>query len=149
MKLILENAQLPELQVVIRGDVFGEQAQKVVQALNSSESTGKMFLYKNEKEFVVKPQEIFYFQAYDGKVLASTANGSYETKFKLYEIIENMYSQGFAQINKSTIVNIDAVFSVEPEFSGNYTVNLKNSKEKLTVSRKFAKAFRNHILEVK
>ena len=69
----------------------------------------------------------------------------YDSKKKLYELNEMLSNTSFVQINKGTLVNIDYVKSVSAEFSGNYTVRLKNSKEILTISRKYFKEFKSKI----
>ena len=53
--------------------------------------------------------------------------------------------RSFAQINKSVIVNINCVKSIQAEFSGNYRIKLKNRKESLTISRKYFKEFKDRI----
>ena len=82
---------------------------------------------------------------FDGKVLVHTQSGEYQTKQKLYEILDTLKAQPFVQISKSVIVNIDFVKSVSAEFSGNYSLKLKTGKEVLTISRKYFKEFKEKI----
>ena len=89
--------------------------------------------------------EIVYVEVSDNKVYACTKQGTYEAKQKLYEIKELLGGRSFAQINKSVIVNINCVKSIQAEFSGNYRLKLKNRKESLTISRKYFKEFRDRI----
>ena len=70
---------------------------------------------------------------------------TYEAKQKLYEIKDMLGGRSFAQINKSVIVNINCVKSIQAEFSGNYRIKLKSRKESLTISRKYFKEFKDHI----
>ena len=63
-------------------------------------------------------------------------------KERLKEILSAF---SFAQINKSTLVNINFVKSIQAEFSGNYLIKLKDSKDVLTVSRKYFKEFKDQI----
>ena len=67
---------------------------------------------------------------------------------KLYELAGMGYRHGFVQINRSVLVNVRAVESVAAEFSGNYTAYLRDGKTRLTISRKYMKAFRNYVMEV-
>ena len=57
----------------------------------------------------------------------------------------NWIARLFVQINKSVIVNINCVKSIQAEFSGNYRIKLKNRKESLTISRKYFKEFKDRI----
>ena len=144
MKIKLESAELPETEVIIRGDVTGEEVVSLLQFLKKR-SSGKLILYKEEEQYLVDAQEIVYIEVSGSKVYAYTNQETYEAKQKLYEIKESLGTKTFAQISKSVIVNINCVKSIQAEFSGNYRCKLKNPKESLTISRKYFKEFRDCI----
>ena len=144
MKIKLESAELPETEVIIRGDVTGEEVVALLQFLKKRNS-GKLILYKEEEQYLVDADEIVYIEVSGSKVYAYTKQETYEAKQKLYEIKELLGSRPFAQISKSVIVNINCVKSIQAEFSGNYRCKLKNRKESLTISRKYFKEFRDCI----
>ena len=102
-------------------------------------------LQDEDESFLVDPADIRYFEASQGRTYAVTDTGRFEVREKLYELAAALNSKGFIQINKSTIVNIDCVKSIQAEFSGNYCIKLKNRKEVLTVSRKYFKEFKDRI----
>lgn len=144
MKIKLESAELPETEVIIRGDVTSEEVVLLLQLLKKRNS-GKLILYKEEEQYIMDADEIVYVEVSDNKVYAYTKQDIYEAKQKLYEIKELLGGRSFAQINKSVIVNINCVKSIQAEFSGNYRLKLKNRKESLTISRKYFKEFRDRI----
>ena len=144
MKVKLESAELPETEVIIRGDVTSEEVVSLLQLLKKRNS-GKLILYKEEEQYIMDADEIVYVEVSDNKVYAYTKQDTYEAKQKLYEIKELLGGRSFAQINKSVIVNINCVKSIQAEFSGNYRLKLKNRKESLTISRKYFKEFRDRI----
>ena len=144
MKIKLESAELPETEVIIRGDVTSEEVVSLLQLLKKRNS-GKLILYKEEEQYIMDADEIVYVEVSDNKVYAYTKQDTYEAKQKLYEIKELLSGKSFAQINKSVIVNINCVKSIQAEFSGNYRLKLKNRKESLTISRKYFKEFRDRI----
>lgn len=144
MKIKLESAELAETEVIIRGDVTSEEVVSLLQLLKKRNS-GKLILYKEEEQYIMDADEIVYVEVSDNKVYACTKQGTYEAKQKLYEIKELLGGRSFAQINKSVIVNINCVKSIQAEFSGNYRLKLKNRKESLTISRKYFKEFRDRI----
>ena len=144
MKIKLESAELPETEVIIRGDVTGEEVVALLQFLKKRNS-GKLILYKEEEQYLVDADEIVYIEVSGSKVYAYTKQEVYEAKQKLYEIKELLGSRPFAQISKSVIVNINCVKSIQAEFSGNYRCKLKNRKESLTISRKYFKEFKDRI----
>ena len=145
MKIKLESAELPETEVIIRGDVSSEEVVSLLQLLKKRNS-GKLILYKEEEQYIVDAGEIVYVEVSDNKVYAYTKQDTYEAKQKLYEIKDLLGGRSFAQINKSVIVNINCVKSIQAEFSGNYRIKLKNRKESLTISRKYFKEFKDRIL---
>lgn len=144
MKVKLESAELPETEVIIRGDVTSEEVVSLLQLLKKRNS-GKLILYKEEEQYIMDADEIVYVEVSDNKVYAYTKQDTYEAKQKLYEIKELLGGRSFAQINKSVIVNINCVKSIQAEFSGNYRLKLKSRKESLTISRKYFKEFRDRI----
>ena len=144
MKIKLESAELPETEVIIRGDVTSEEVVSLLQFLKKR-SSGKLILYKEEEQFIVDADEIVYVEVSGSKVYAYTKQDTYEAKQKLYEVKELLGGRSFAQINKSVMVNINCVKSIQAEFSGNYRLKLKNRKESLTISRKYFKEFKDRI----
>lgn len=144
LKIKVESAELPETEVIIRGDVTSEEVVSLLQLLKKRNS-GKLILYKEEEQYIVDADEIVFIEVSDNKVFAYTRQDTYEAKQKLYEIKELLGSKSFAQINKSVIVNINCIKSIQAEFSGNYRLKLKNRKESLTISRKYFKEFRERI----
>lgn len=140
MKIKLESAELPETEVIIRGDVTSDEVVSLLQLLKKRNS-GKLLLYREEEQYIVDANEIVFVEVNGNKVYAYTKLETYEAKQKLYELKELLSAQSFAQINKSVIVNINCVKSIQAEFSGNYRIKLKNRKESLTISRKYFKEF--------
>lgn len=140
MKITLESAQLPETEITIRGDVTSQEVLDILQLLRSKHN-GKVVVFREEEQFFLDPGDIVYIEP--GAV--HTAAETYETRQKLFELKELLAGQGFAQISKSTLVNINAVKSIQAEFSGNYRIKLKKRKDVLTVSRKYFKEFRDRI----
>lgn len=140
----MESAELPETEVIIRGDVTSEEIVSLLQLLKKR-SNAKMILYKGEEQYIMNADEIVFMEVSDGKVYAYTGHDVYEAKMKLYELKEMLNPLTFAQINKSVIVNMNFVKSIQAEFSGNYRVKLKSRKECLTISRKYFREFKDRI----
>ncbi len=145
MKITLEPMNTGETEIIIRGDIASDEVSALLSFINSGNNSGKLILYREDEQYLVNAKDIVYLEASDGKVTAFTTEGTYSTKQKLYELKDILSSLPFAQINKGVIVNIDFVKSVSAEFSGNYTLKLRNNKETLTVSRKYFKEFKSKI----
>lgn len=145
MKITFETANLEENEIIIRGDINSSEIENLLAYIKSPNNSGKLILHKEDEQFFIDAKEVVYFECFDGKVHVHTQSGKYQSKQKLYEIMDSLRNKPFAQINKSIIVNIDFVKSVSAEFSGNYSLKLKTSKEVLTISRKYMKEFKEKI----
>lgn len=144
LKITLESAHLPETEVIIRGDATSDEVISLLQLLRGRNS-GKLVLYKEDEQYIVDISDIVFLETGGSHVTVFTQNQTYEAKQKLYELKEQLAAYTFAQINKSTLVNISHVKCIQAEFSGNYLIKLKNRKEKLTLSRKFFREFKEKI----
>lgn len=145
MKFTLEPAENAELEIIIRGNLNDPQVSQIIAALNAAKVMSRMFLYREGKEYLYTVSSISRFEAEQGKVFAYTQQGKMETRYKLYELADMLHD--FVQINKSVLVNIHEVLSIEPEFSGNYRAILRDGKTYLTISRKYFKAFHAYVVK--
>ena len=147
MKVTFESVSNNETEVIIKGDIMNAEVTELLEYLKSKNSTSakRLMLFKEDEQYLVSPDEIIYIEVATAKVEAVTTSGRFDSKKKLYELKDLLANESFAQINKGTLVNLDFVKSVQAEFSGNYTLKLKNSKEILTISRKFFKEFKDKI----
>ena len=145
MKIIMEPTNSQETEVIIKGNLTSPEVAALLTFINTKSTPSKFTLYKDDEQFFLDTKDIVSFEAANGCVIAKTVSEEYCSKQKLYEIKESLASLPFAQINKSTIINIDFVKSVSAEFSGNYTLRLKHTKETMTISRKYMKEFKEKI----
>lgn len=147
MKVTFESVLGIETEVIIKGDITNPQVTSLLEYIKnqSTSNTKKMMLYKEDEQFLITPDEIIYIEVTKSRVEAVTTSDRFDTKKKLYELKDMLANEPFVQINKGTLVNLDYVKSVAAEFSGNYTLKLKNSKETLTISRKFFKEFKDNL----
>lgn len=148
MKVTLEQADLSIPEVIIRGDLSSEQVQNIIGLLSSSQSSQKMFFFKDDREYIFDLKDVVYFETSNNKVIAHIGLGVYEARNKLYELESALRAKGFIRINKSVIVNVNYISAVEPEFSGNYIAHMKGETMKQVISRKYLKDFKKYIMEV-
>lgn len=144
VKIILEQADLQETEIHIRGNIAGPEVMAILQSLEKK-SSSKLLLYKEDEQFVIDANEIIFIEVSGTKTLAFTKEDCFEIRSKLYELKEQLEGFAFAQINKSTLININRIHSIQAEFSGNYSVKLKERKEILTISRKYFKEFKERV----
>ena len=147
MKVTFESANVAETEVIIKGEIGSPDVDALLEFIKSRNAgaTKKLVLFKDDEQFLIDPNEVVYVEVSDNRVKVLTIDDSFDSKKKLYELKEMLSTEPFAQINKGTLVNIDFVKSVQAEFSGNYTLRLKNKKDVLTISRKYFKEFKNQL----
>ena len=144
MKITLEPAALSEVEVIIRGDVSGPEVAELLRRLGTKTS-GRLMVIREEEQFLLDAAQIVYLETADNRVRVHTAAETYESRQKLYELMDQLGALSFVQVSKSTIVNLNFVKSIQAEFSGNYLIKLKNRKETLTLSRKYFREFKERI----
>lgn len=147
MKLRLEPPVGEEPEVIVRGDPSDPRVHRLMAALTRAAGAGKLFLRREGKEFLYDLADVDYFEAGEGKVLAHAGGEILEARERLYELADT--APGFVQISKGVLVNVDKVRSVEAEFSGNYVCALRDGKTRLTLSRKYVKAFKRYVMEAR
>ena len=147
MKVRLEPADLPDPEVIVRGRPDSGQVRNIMGLLNSSQSPQKMFFLKNDREYLFDLKEVACFETDGGRIAARIGGECYEARGRLYELETTLSAKGFVRISKGVIVNVEHISSVEAEFSGNYTANMKDGR-RLVISRKYVRAFRKYIMEV-
>lgn len=104
----------------------------------------KLFGVKQGQTHLIDRQDALYFESVDKRCFLYTAQEIYESPLKLYEIEESLTNEGFFRCSKSQIVNIVKIASLCPDFGGKIEISMEN-KEKLIVSRQYAKSFKERL----
>ena len=84
-------------------------------------------------------EDVYYFEAVDGKCFACTEKKVYEIKQRLYEAEKAYADFYFIRCSKSVVLNLMKLGSISPALAGRYTAHMKNG-ENLIISRKYAPA---------
>ena len=91
---------------------------------------------------VLAVAEILYFQAADKYTEVVTASGRHVIRTSLKELLQRLDPEQFAQIHRSTIVNLRSVDKLERDVLGRSVIYLKNHSDSLLVSRAYLARFR-------
>ncbi|MBN2268936.1 MAG: LytTR family transcriptional regulator DNA-binding domain-containing protein [Acholeplasmataceae bacterium] len=90
---------------------------------------------KDQRNFNISPQEIYYIDAVDHDVFVYTKNDVYETSYKLYQL-EEMYPSILLRVNKNTLINHKMIHSFKSSINGRMEAELKN-KDRIIISRMY------------
>lgn len=131
---------LEEPEVIIRCGCLDEAVINL-QSYITEHNGGKqsMTLRKGETEYYIPVSSIYFFETEGKEIYAHTAEDMFETGFKLYELEEQLPTC-FMRISKSTIANLDYIYSITRNLTASSLVEFKDSKKKALVSRGFYKA---------
>lgn len=135
MKIMIED--LPdgeEEQITIRCNSLSEDLLKFIYKLKSKEYA--ILGYSGEEIRRVAPENAYYFESVDNKVFLYCHKDVLETKYKLYEIEDEIGGVDFLRVSKSVIMNITKISSLRPAFNGRLEADLDNG-EKIIISRQY------------
>ena len=86
--------------------------------------------------------EVCYFQAADKYTLVATREGEALIRTALKELLAQLPRDRFQQIDRGTVVDLDAVAAALRDDAGRVSLTFKGRKETLPVSRLYADLFR-------
>ncbi|SKB65452.1 transcriptional regulator, LytTR family [Lysinibacillus sp. AC-3] len=91
---------------------------------------------QNDRIHRIQLNNIYYFEAVEGKVFIYCKDNVFEAKQKLYELEELCKGKNCFRASKSTILNITKISSVYPTISGRFEAVLDNG-ERAVISRQY------------
>lgn len=133
------QSNLEEDEVVIRCASINEmvlQIQHLVSSFGTDERS--LTLLKGDTEYFIPQEQILFFETESKMVIAHTAEKMYETQYKLYEL-EEILPRYFMRISKSTIVNLNQIYSITRNLTASSKVEFYDSIKKVYVSRNYYK----------
>lgn len=91
---------------------------------------------------IIPVDSIYFFQAEDKYTKVVTDENEYLIRTPIKDLREELDSDRFWCIHRSTIVNCSEIDTVSKSMSGRFVVSLKNHPQKLTASRRFGHLFK-------
>ena len=144
MRLIMRERQdLSNPEVTIEYRDLTENVKRVSDFVRSVDQS--ITCRKNDEEFSIPVNDIFYVESVDKKAFAYCESEVYQSGLRLIELEEVLSHAGFVRVSKSAILNVEKLRGVN---------NLANSKleallvndERICVSRKYLKDIREVLL---
>ena len=137
--LHIENDR-KEIEVHIHAPKFDETIKQLMNKINSS-SPENIAGYSDGDIHLLKLSEIYSIFTENGKVFLQTEEEEFEAKNKLYEL-EERFQSSFIRVNKSMLLNIDKIVSIQAKVLGNPQVVLANETV-FPVSRNYFKLLKD------
>ncbi|MEG1287632.1 MAG: LytTR family DNA-binding domain-containing protein [Clostridium sp.] len=148
MRIRIEvDEKIEEDEVIIRCKELNDEAYNIQRTLTDilSQKTQITF-YKNNVEYYICLSKILFFETEEMGISAHTIDNAYQVKYKLYEL-EEILTNNFMRVSKSTIVNIDYIYSIERNITSSSIVEFQNTHKKVYVSRYYYKLLKLKLLE--
>lgn len=141
MKVVLkENQDMVETTIEI---LYKEVTQDMLNLERHIQLFSKTLLAKQHNEFVqVLAKDIQSIEVDDRKTWIHTENCVLETDFRLFELEEHWIDDDFIRASKSTLINLQKIERLAPEFNRMMVATMKN-KEKIYISRQYAKQLKD------
>lgn len=98
---------------------------------------------KGEEVHQIAVEDVHYFQAQDKYTCVMSRDGEFLIRTALADLAKQLDPAAFAQVHRSTVVNLRSVASSRRDLGGRVFVRLRDaSKTELPVSRAYAHLFR-------
>lgn len=148
MKIRIElDSEIKENEVVIRCNELKEEIIKIQKIISELiDEKKEMVFYKDNTEYYVSIDEILFFETEENSIYAHVLNNVYQVKYKLYEL-EEILPRNFVRISKSTIVNIDHIYSITRNITSYSLVEFKGTHKKVYASRFYYKVLKLKLSE--
>lgn len=106
----------------------------------------QIIFYKSDIEYYVSLEEILFFDTEGNGICAHAIDNVYIVKYKLYEL-EELLPGHFMRVSKSTIVNINHIYSITRSLASSSKIEFQNTHKQIYVSRYYYKPLKNKLLE--
>ena len=137
------HEQYKEIEVHVFTDAYTDEVEQLMKTLKSPKAT-IIDGYNTTEIRMLKLEDIFTIYVEDGKVYFQTAEEEFESKRKLYEL-ETLLESSFVKINKSTLVNLSKIVSIQMGIVSTPQLILDNETT-VHVSRKYFKLLKEKLM---
>lgn len=148
MKIRIElDSQIKENEVVIKCRELSEEVTKIQRVISELIAEKReMIFYKDNTEYYICVDDVLFFETEESLIYAHTLNEVYQVKYKLYEL-EEILPKNFIRVSKSTILNINHIYSITRNITSSSLVEFKNTHKKVYVSRYYYKVLKLKLSE--
>lgn len=138
MKLsIFEKNTIDETEVVVNCKQKNHEIEKLAKHILLYD--GSIHCRKDDREYNIKINDIFYIETVDKNCFAATESEVYELRKSLLKIEADLKNTSFTRISKSMLLNINILKSVAP------LSNHRMDGEHVVISRNYISSIKDKI----
>ena len=119
---------------------------EIIDGLKESLSTRefvRVSVLENGRILLLRPHEIFFCSAHEGRSRVHTMDKSYLCSATLNELENHLQAKYFFRVHRSFLVNLNCIKNIVPWFNGKYLITMQNSQgTEITVSRNNVKSLK-------
>jgi DNA-binding LytR/AlgR family response regulator len=141
-----QHAAQKDIEVIIKFPVKNKTVDRIVSLIKSVDMQIECYL-----DDIVKPinvSDIYYIESIDKKTFVFCEKEGYQVKNRLYQIYEKLTDNGFVQISKYCILNINKLEKIKPLANSHLEAVMSNGKC-LYVTRKYLSGIQKILQEDK
>jgi DNA-binding LytR/AlgR family response regulator len=144
MILKLEQKAQKDIEILISYPEKNKTVERIVSLIKSVDR--QIECYSGDSIQRVKVSDIYYIESVDKKTVVFCERESYQSRKRLYQIHEELADNGFVQISKYCILNINKLEKITPLVNSHMEAVLSNGKC-LYVTRKYLAGIKRALKE--
>lgn len=143
MKIQIDiDEKYEDCEVLIKAPKLTEDVERMVSLMRMADR--QIPVRKKDETFLLDTSTILYIEAVERNTFIYTADDTYESELKLYEMEQQLTERDFIRISKQSIVNLRKVVSLKADINRKIRITLQNG-EQIIVSRMYSDEFRKRL----
>ena len=129
-----ENTAQKDIEISISYPQRNKTVDRIVSLIKSLDR--QMECYSDDSIKWVNVSDIYYIESIDKRTIVFCEKGNYQVRKRLYQVYEELADNGFVQISKFCILNINKLVEIKQLLNSHLEAVLSNGKC-LYVTRKY------------
>lgn len=92
---------------------------------------------KDAEIYLLDTTQVIYIESVDRKCFIYTADETYESDFRLYELEQQLEEYGFLRVSKSFLIHLQNIQSLKADINRKIRITMSNG-EQIIASRQYA-----------
>jgi len=139
-----QKAAQKEIEVAISYPVKNKTVERIVSLIKSVDK--QIECYSDDCIKWVCVSDIYYIESVDKRTIVFCEKESYQIKKRLYQVYEELADNGFVQISKYCVLNVNKLEKITPLLNSHMEAVLSNGKC-LYVTRKYLAGIKQMLKE--
>jgi len=140
-----QNVLQKDIEISIKFPIKNKIVDRIVSLIKSVNV--QIECYSDDFVKLVNASDIYYIESIDGKTIVCCEKEKYLVKSRLYQIYEKLKNNGFIQINKYCILNINKLDKFRPLDNNRLEAVLSN-RVYLCITRKYISGIKQVLQEM-